>query len=282
MKILSAPDIRNVAVVGHNTVGKTTLVAAMLYAAGATTRPGPHRGRDLSHRFRCRRDRPKDLDQPGLRPCHASGRPDQLPRRPRLRDLRYGGARRGLGGRRGPAGDRCRLRRRSPDGEDVEVRAGIPTARPLRDQPDGPGARFLRPERGVAGEEVRARSRAPADPAGRREGFPRHRRSGSDGSAPSGEREARRRPDPARAGRAGQGRAREAGRERGRGGRRPDGEVLRPGHPGGGGHPSRVEEGDRLPDDLSRPVRILRAGSRSDPCARRLRRRCCPLPRGAR
>jgi elongation factor G len=40
MKILSAPEIRNVAVVGHNTVGKTTLVAAMLYAAGATTRPG--------------------------------------------------------------------------------------------------------------------------------------------------------------------------------------------------------------------------------------------------
>jgi elongation factor G len=40
MKIFSAPEIRNVAVAGHNTVGKTTLVASMLYAAGATTRPG--------------------------------------------------------------------------------------------------------------------------------------------------------------------------------------------------------------------------------------------------
>ncbi len=40
MKPLSAPQLRNVAVVGHNTVGKTTLVAAMLYAAGAVTRPG--------------------------------------------------------------------------------------------------------------------------------------------------------------------------------------------------------------------------------------------------
>jgi elongation factor G len=40
MKALSAPQLRNVAVVGHNTVGKTTLVAAMLYAAGAITRPG--------------------------------------------------------------------------------------------------------------------------------------------------------------------------------------------------------------------------------------------------
>ncbi len=40
MKPLSAPQLRNVAVVGHNTVGKTTLVAALLHAAGATTRPG--------------------------------------------------------------------------------------------------------------------------------------------------------------------------------------------------------------------------------------------------
>ncbi len=40
MKTFSAPALRNVAVVGHNTVGKTTLVAALLYTAGATTRPG--------------------------------------------------------------------------------------------------------------------------------------------------------------------------------------------------------------------------------------------------
>ena len=40
MKPLSAPQLRNVAVVGHNTVGKTTLVAALLHASGATTRPG--------------------------------------------------------------------------------------------------------------------------------------------------------------------------------------------------------------------------------------------------
>ena len=40
MKPLSAPELRNVAVVGHNTVGKTSLVGAMLHAAGATTRPG--------------------------------------------------------------------------------------------------------------------------------------------------------------------------------------------------------------------------------------------------
>jgi len=40
MKTYSASELRNVAVVGHNTVGKTTLVAALLYSSGATTRPG--------------------------------------------------------------------------------------------------------------------------------------------------------------------------------------------------------------------------------------------------
>ena len=40
MKVFSAAELRNVAVVGHNTVGKTTLVAALLHAAGAITRAG--------------------------------------------------------------------------------------------------------------------------------------------------------------------------------------------------------------------------------------------------
>jgi len=40
MTVLSAGEIRNVAVLGHNGVGKTTLVSAMLHRAGATTRPG--------------------------------------------------------------------------------------------------------------------------------------------------------------------------------------------------------------------------------------------------
>jgi len=40
MKIFTAPSVRNVAVLGHNTVGKTTLVSALLHRAGVTTRPG--------------------------------------------------------------------------------------------------------------------------------------------------------------------------------------------------------------------------------------------------
>ena len=40
MKAYSGSEIRNVAVVGHNDTGKTTLVAQLLFNAGVTTRLG--------------------------------------------------------------------------------------------------------------------------------------------------------------------------------------------------------------------------------------------------
>ena len=40
MKVYSSSEIRNVAVVGHNDTGKTTLVSQLLFNAGATTRQG--------------------------------------------------------------------------------------------------------------------------------------------------------------------------------------------------------------------------------------------------
>ena len=40
MKVYSGSEIRNVAVVGHNDTGKTTLVSQLLFNAGATTRMG--------------------------------------------------------------------------------------------------------------------------------------------------------------------------------------------------------------------------------------------------
>ena len=40
MKVYSGENIRNVAMVGHGHAGKTTLVSAMLYTAGATPRFG--------------------------------------------------------------------------------------------------------------------------------------------------------------------------------------------------------------------------------------------------
>src|SRR5947208_1299595 len=40
MKVYSGSEIRNVAVVGHNDTGKTTLVSQLLFNTGATTRQG--------------------------------------------------------------------------------------------------------------------------------------------------------------------------------------------------------------------------------------------------
>src|SRR5438105_366107 len=40
LKVYSGQNIRNVALVGHGHAGKTTLVSAMLYTAGATQRLG--------------------------------------------------------------------------------------------------------------------------------------------------------------------------------------------------------------------------------------------------
>jgi elongation factor G len=40
MKVYSGPEIRNVAIVGHNDTGKTTLVSQLLFNAGAVTRLG--------------------------------------------------------------------------------------------------------------------------------------------------------------------------------------------------------------------------------------------------
>src|SRR5205807_9021519 len=40
MKVYSGSEIRNVAVVGHNDTGKTTLVTQLLFNAGAITRLG--------------------------------------------------------------------------------------------------------------------------------------------------------------------------------------------------------------------------------------------------
>ena len=40
MKVYSGSEIRNVAIVGHNDTGKSTLVSQLLFNAGATTRMG--------------------------------------------------------------------------------------------------------------------------------------------------------------------------------------------------------------------------------------------------
>ena len=64
MQVDSPDKIRNVAVAGHNDTGKTTLVSALLYAGGVTTRLQPGRGRQHPHRLRPRGGRARDLDRP--------------------------------------------------------------------------------------------------------------------------------------------------------------------------------------------------------------------------
>jgi elongation factor G len=163
MKILSAPDLRNIAVVGHNTVGKTTLVATLLYAAGATTRPG--RIDDGT----C----PTDFDTEeierkisiNLAVAHA------MHRDARINFLDAPGygifapeARAAVA-----AADSALIVCDAVSGvevqtEDVEVREGIRPARAVRREPHGPRAGLLRPGDGVSPEEVRPRSGRSPDP----------------------------------------------------------------------------------------------------------------------
>ena len=87
MQVDSPEKIRNIAVAGHNDTGKTTLVSALLYAGGVTTRM--HRvedGNTLTD-FDHEEIERKHLDRPrGLfRPLAAAQ--DQPPRLPRLRHL---------------------------------------------------------------------------------------------------------------------------------------------------------------------------------------------------
>ncbi len=277
MKPLSAPQIRNVAVVGHNTV-KTTLVAALLYAAGATTRPGriedgtcllPYSteeiDRKISINLSCahaihRDTRINFLDAPGYGIFAPEARSA----------VRCG--------RRDPRARR-RVGRRGPDREDVEVRERVQPPGPVRRQPHGPRAGVVRPVmeslqkkfgRGVVALQI---------PIGEEKDFKgtvdlvRMEAHGNEerktlGWADSG--------GSRRKGSSG----REARRDGRRGGRRADGEVLRPETP----RPrtsSRVEEGDRERGRSSRsfaprPRRgLVSCGSwmRASPS--------CRLPRGA-
>ena len=236
MKSFSAPDIRNVAVVGHNTVGKTTLVASLLYAAGATTRAGriedgtcptdfdgEEIDRKISINLACAHVLHRDtkinfIDAPGYGIFSTEARAAVY------------------------AADAAIIVLDAVSGVEVQTervwKFAAEFGRPVLfvvNRMDRERASFDRVGR-VAPEEVRARRRRPSDPHRRGEGLPRHGRPRPDGGARQRRREAQRRPDPGRARGAGQGRARGARRGGRRGRGRPHGEVLRPGHPRGPGH----------------------------------------------
>ena len=232
MKPLSAPQLRNVAVVGHNTVGKTTLVAAHARTpparrrgpARSTTAPArpistPRRSTarsrstsPVAHAIH-RDTRINFLDAPGYGIFAPEARAavyaaDAVADRPRRR-----------------------LGRRGPDRAGLEVRHGVPAPGALRRQPHGPRARLVRPRRRVRCSKKFGRGVVPLQiPVGEEKALPGDRRPRPHGGAHPRGRQARGRPDPGGARRARQGRARGARRDGRRGRGRPHGEVLRAGH----------------------------------------------------
>ena len=284
MKIFSAPELRNVAVVGHNTVGKTTLVAALLYAAGATTRPGRIEDGTCPTDFDAEEIerkisinlavRPRDPPRHRINFLDAPGYGIFAP------EARAAVARR----RRGAHRPRRRLGRRGPD----RARSGSSPqefGRPghVRRQPDGPRAGVLRPRHGGAPEEVRARGGRAPDPDRRGEGasrgpstssaWRRHVHEGgkrADGPIPDG---------PRRTG------ARRSTRSSSRWSPRATTTLMEKFFAQGTLEAADIlpglEEGDRGAEDLPGPLRLLGPRDRRAADPRRLRGALLPSPEGS-
>ena len=149
MKVYEGANIRNVAVIGHGHAGKTSLVSAMLYAAGANQRHGPCGRRHLHHRLRRGRNRPQDVDFRQPRPRGVGQNENQYRGYARLQHVRPRSQAGAAGGR---CGDRCRRwrgRRRSRHPAGVELLRGISDAAPDRGQPHGSRPRRRRPRSGI-------------------------------------------------------------------------------------------------------------------------------------
>ena len=232
---LETGKIRNVAVVGHGGVGKTSLVEAMLFAAGAVTRLGRGRRRQHHHRLRSRRDQAQDIDQHLDRLLRLEGPPHQPGRHPRLRRLHRGRAGRAARGRGGRGGRRRRGRRAGADREGLEVRRRVRPAPRHRRQPARPRALGLLPHAGVAGAPPQGPHRPRAHPGRRGGRVPRLRRPGDPARHALRRRQGDRGRHPGRGGRPREGVAREAGGGGGRDRRRPAGQVPRGGLAGRAG-----------------------------------------------
>ena len=157
MKVYSGANIRNVAMVGHGHAGKTTLVSAMLYTAGATPRLG--RVDDGSATT--------DYDEEEIaRKMSICDRPrrrrvghdqDQYPRYSRIQHVRPRGQDGAAGRRCGDRRRRWRRRSRSRDPARLELLRGIQDAAPDRRQPHGPRSRQCRARARIADRSLRPR-----------------------------------------------------------------------------------------------------------------------------
>ena len=144
MRDYQTAELRNLAVVGHGTAGKTTLVSALLYAAGAVTRLARVEDGNTTTDFE------EDEIERGISLSAASTHFDwngvkvNLLDTPGVQQLPHRGEA-GHAGRRHRA--HFRLRRRWRGGQHrtgLELRRRKPRGRHVRGHPDGPRPRVLR------------------------------------------------------------------------------------------------------------------------------------------
>ena len=231
MKVYDAPAIRNVALVGHSGAGKTQLISALLFDAGAVNRFGrvddgttvtDYDEEEIArkHTLSCslayvewNKHKINFIDTPGMANFLSDARAA----------LRVVGCR----ARR----RRCGRRRRSLDRESLGSGRRARAAAPRRAQPARSRAREPGSIARVAARGVRPRGRPDAAADRRREVVPRRRRSrrdeGLDVRRPTAAAKPSEGAIPGRSRGAGAGGARGADRDGRRSRRLADGEVLR-------------------------------------------------------
>ncbi len=271
MKDFTVDKIRNVALIGHGSSGKTTLAAAVLFNGGITTRlTKVDKGNTLTD------FEPEEIERKisiSSAACFVEWKDVKINLLDTpgysnfLWDTRA--ALRAVDG--AVVLVDCRGRRRGRDREGLGYDRGVQAAPAGGGQQDGPRERQFRTGSGVGPAVLRPPGRAGPDPGGRGKELPRRRRPGGPEGLPL--RTGRKRQDDrsAHPGR-GQGRGRappaRAGRDDRRERREADGEVPGERRAGPGRDRLRPEEGRPGPPDLSGPARLRRPQYRRPDAAR--------------